>query len=531
MDATNFPFIRGRACVTDKQGNPVMTVRPSDVMLFEKKGGDRAPGILRAFRPADDCYIFEGFIDNSTPQDNAHKQRSFVLTVGIPNPSGQDEEEVTITLPVPDPGTETGNDNGKPNTAYKVQHGAGWQLVSMPVMLANSRVNSVFGDGSVRSALFGFDTERGYISTDALTFGKGYWLRFAGTGEGRVNGTERTIFEVRGLPGVGQAPADGWNLIGGISYDVPLSAITQSPANAIISLFEFNNGYKPATVLKPGLGYWVKLRADASLRLVKPFTGERGGGASKISGSQTPHDGVLASIPRSATLTVSDASGSRAELFFAPASAIERLGSDERVAAELPPAPPTTAFDARFASDFSFAADQGAATLRLQGSPPWVLAFDGSAGDAGTWEVSFSDGAFIASIDARSGGNASIPRPFDGTSSARILLRKSTPAQAAPSAFVLGQNYPNPFSVSATSAGAGTRITYEIASEENVTITVYDALGRAVRGLVRRTMTPGRYTTFWDGRDESGYEVPAGSYLYELRAGAVRRTNHMIVVK
>ncbi|MBI5647297.1 MAG: T9SS type A sorting domain-containing protein [Ignavibacteriae bacterium] len=526
VDASSFPFIRGRVCVTDKQGNPILNVRPSDAQLFEKKGGQRAPAILIALRPADDCYIFEGFLDNGETQDVKNRQRSFGILIALRNPSGQDDKDVTITLPVPDPGTETGNGNGQPNTAYKVTHGDGWQLVSLPVMLTDSRVNSVFGDGSVRSPLYGFDTEQGYRTTDALTFGKGYWLRFAGTGEGRVNGIERTIFDVTGLPGTGQAAADGWNLIGGISYDVPLASISQTPSNAIISLFEYNAGYKPATVLKPGAGYWVKLRPNATLKLVKPFAGS-GGGATKSAAVETDHARVVASLPRAATFSVSDAGGRGTDLFLAPDAAVRALTQDERVAAELPPTPPSSAFDARFAGDAGFAPDAGEQTLRLQGAAPWRIHMtDGT----GAYTFTLQDGTPLGTLDARAGSGIMVPAPADGGNITRVLVRKTVTQSGAPALFALGQNYPNPFRTGVLGSVA-TSLSYDVAAEQTVTLTVYDALGRVVRTLVSGLHAAGRHTAQWDGRETSGRPSPAGTYLVELRAGDTRITRHMIIVK
>lgn len=529
VDASNFPFVRGRVCVTDKQGNPIMTVRPADVMLLEKKGNERAPGILRDFRPADDCYVFEGFIDNSVPQDDKNKTRGIILVVGLQNPRGQDDGDATITLPVPDPGPETGNDNGKPNTAYDVQHGSGWQLVSMPIMLTDTRVASVFGDGSVRSPLYAFDPDLGYRTADAMAFGKGYWLRFAAGGSRTVSGLERTIFDVSGLPGVGQAAANGWNLIGGISYDVPLASITQTPSNAIISIFEYDNGYKPPTVtLKRGKGYWVKLQPSSTLRIVRSFTGD-GGYASKSTTFTSEHERVLSALPRTIDITAIDAAGAASSLFLTPQAVVDQLDHAARQAAELPPTPPSTAFDARFAGDLAFAADLGTTQLRLQGAAPWRLDIAPSTLD-GRIDLSEVGGSHLGSVDVRTGGTIVIPQPADGSSLARVVLHRSAAAEPQPTAFALGQNYPNPFAAGSASASA-TVIGYDVADAATVELVVYDMLGRAVRTLVSGIVPAGRHTALWNGLDDAGRAVPAGTYIYELRAGDIRLVRHLTIVR
>ncbi|MDZ7338779.1 MAG: GH116 family glycosyl hydrolase [candidate division KSB1 bacterium] len=71
----------------------------------------------------------------------------------------------------------------------------------------------------------------------------------------------------------------------------------------------------------------------------------------------------------------------------------------------------------------------------------------------------------------------------------------------------LEQNYPNPFN-------AGTRISYRLPAEGDVTLTVYDARGRMVCELVRARQQPGLYRLSWD------QAVPSGLYVATLRFAA-----------
>lgn len=71
---------------------------------------------------------------------------------------------------------------------------------------------------------------------------------------------------------------------------------------------------------------------------------------------------------------------------------------------------------------------------------------------------------------------------------------------------------PNPFSESV-------RLQYELASDADVRVAVYDAAGRMVRVLFRGHREPGGYQLLWDGRDHSGALVAAGSYLCRLQVG------------
>jgi photosystem II stability/assembly factor-like uncharacterized protein len=96
-----------------------------------------------------------------------------------------------------------------------------------------------------------------------------------------------------------------------------------------------------------------------------------------------------------------------------------------------------------------------------------------------------------------------------------------------PHAFILGQNYPNPF-------GFGALITYipfEIKLAGHVELRVYDAEGRLVNALLADELTANTYTIPWRGFDEEGRAVPAGTYFYELRHGSSISSRKAVVVR
>ena len=97
-------------------------------------------------------------------------------------------------------------------------------------------------------------------------------------------------------------------------------------------------------------------------------------------------------------------------------------------------------------------------------------------------------------------------------------------AQAVPSEFALMGNYPNPFSGSTT-------IGYELSSSSEVTIKVYDMLGREVATLVNEQKAAGQYEVTWDGRGNSGSSVSSGVYFYRIKAGDFTASNKMVVVR
>jgi hypothetical protein len=88
-----------------------------------------------------------------------------------------------------------------------------------------------------------------------------------------------------------------------------------------------------------------------------------------------------------------------------------------------------------------------------------------------------------------------------------------------PDQFVLQQNYPNPFNPATT-------ISYSLASQERVTLKVYDMSGREVVTLVDEQKDSGFHKVVFDGSDLS-----SGVYLYQLRAGNFEQTRKLTLVR
>ncbi len=93
-----------------------------------------------------------------------------------------------------------------------------------------------------------------------------------------------------------------------------------------------------------------------------------------------------------------------------------------------------------------------------------------------------------------------------------------------PTAFILGQNHPNPFNPVTT-------IEYNLPFRAPVTIEVFNTLGQKVRTLVNETKPAGQYRIEWDGHDNSGRMVATGVYLYRFNAGDVEQTRKMLFIK
>ena len=89
----------------------------------------------------------------------------------------------------------------------------------------------------------------------------------------------------------------------------------------------------------------------------------------------------------------------------------------------------------------------------------------------------------------------------------------------SPTAFSLEQNYPNPFNHS-------TIIKYQLPVDGEVTLAVYDLLGRQVAVLASEELAAGRYSREWNAAD-----VPSGVYFCRLNAGSFSQTRKIILMK
>jgi len=85
--------------------------------------------------------------------------------------------------------------------------------------------------------------------------------------------------------------------------------------------------------------------------------------------------------------------------------------------------------------------------------------------------------------------------------------------------FALGQNYPNPVNRS-------TAITWQLPAASDVSISLFDALGREVMTVVDGVHSAGTHRA---DLDVSG--LPVGVYLYRLRTGSHTDMKKLIIVR
>ena len=96
---------------------------------------------------------------------------------------------------------------------------------------------------------------------------------------------------------------------------------------------------------------------------------------------------------------------------------------------------------------------------------------------------------------------------------------KAVTSTSEPTQFALAQNYPNPFNPT-------TEIHYSLATDQFVTLKVYDILGREVRTLVNSNQTAGEQSVAFNTSD-----LPSGIYTYRITAGTFSSIKRMMLVK
>ncbi len=97
-------------------------------------------------------------------------------------------------------------------------------------------------------------------------------------------------------------------------------------------------------------------------------------------------------------------------------------------------------------------------------------------------------------------------------------------ATQLPAEYALHPAHPNPFNPLAT-------IRYELPVRTEVTLTIYDILGREVARLVDGMQPTGHHQAIWNGQDHAGQAVPSGIYIAQLMTPGYTKSIKMVLLK
>jgi hypothetical protein len=92
-------------------------------------------------------------------------------------------------------------------------------------------------------------------------------------------------------------------------------------------------------------------------------------------------------------------------------------------------------------------------------------------------------------------------------------------SEIVPVKYYLHQNYPNPFNPI-------TKIGFELPQAANVSLVIYDILGREIEKIVNDNLKAGIYEVEWNA-----VNYPSGVYFYKLVSDTYFESKKMILVK
>jgi len=242
--------------------------------------------------------------------------------------------------------------------------------------------------------------------------------------------------------------------------------------------------------MSPGKGYWLRAHEAGEITLTS-------GALAKTA----PKD--LSLKGRANTLTINGM-----DLYFGV-----DISGRERLSYSLPPKPPAGALDVRFKGDTRIALDK--AEIEIMSPYKSLTIICDVILDAGehiNWVLISENGSEYI-LDESS--EITVPKEETFTLEKKAVL---------PMGCTLHQNYPNPFNPI-------TSLRYDLPEQAQVTLTVYDLMGREVTQLVNSVQDAGYRSVQWDATDMHGKPVSAGVYLYQIRAGEFVQTRKMVLLK
>jgi len=338
---------------------------------------------------------------------------------------------------------------------------------------------SVYPD-AIDGTFYGFDGA--YFLAENLVNGDGFWLRFDEEGTNMVSGLP--------LESIVILITEGWNLISGISFPVDVNAIADDDGLIVSgTIYGFTPNYVNAETIEPGQGYWLRSSGDGEIIISNSTRSSR-----KIEFQPPEH---------MHTITLNNTS-----LYFGC-----DVPEEDMLSYSLPPKPPASAIDIRFADDTKLCTEAECVIEVMNDNKPLTITFDIKENEV--WELTDKNGNVFPLENA-------LDMEIDGDSEQLILKRKSL--SHFPFEFALLPAYPNPFNPITT-------LRYDLPEDALVILTVYDMLGREITQLVNTTQEAGFKSAQWDATNSMGRPVSAGVYLYQIQAGKFVQTRKMVLLK
>ncbi len=383
----------------------------------------------------------------------------------------------------------------------------GWNMISVPFIMNDVRKSVLYPTGTSNAFLY----QGSYVVRDSLKNSIGYWIKFSGPGLNHFTGTSIARDTI--------IVADKWNMVGCLSYPIRILDIT--PLDSVTPISNYwgystGSGYFIEDTLKPGKGYWIKVRHAGRLVLktgsvmMEP---SRTSQAKPLTAAQTDSKTDLTDLNK---LLVRDAAGRERSLYFSCTKS-----NVEAEKWEIPPVPFDGVMDVRFATNRMLEVSEKSREKEVKieiSSAEYPLTI--------SWEVKeFTEGAKLLAGKKEFLMNHTGDAVISSPGSPLKLFLAASSEKELPKAYILRQNFPNPFNPTTT-------IRYELPKDARVSIKIYDILGREVITLADEVQDAGFKSVVW-----SASAVASGVYMVRLEAKPADRspayvsTRKMIVLK
>ena len=359
-----------------------------------------------------------------------------------------------------------------------ISHIDDWNMVGLPVIMANSNFQSVFPT-SITGSSYGYNGE--YTQEEELELGRGYWLRFSDSGSTDITGTSMNELEVE--------ISEDWNIISGHSQVINIDEDIDDPLDILIAgtFYEFNGNYVATPLMIPGKGYWVRSSGEGVITF-----------SSSVRLTKSRHFQPQENLN---TITLK-----HGDLYF---------GNDVEVknplGYSLPPKPPTGAKDIRFSSDTKLCeSDECMIEVMNDGSP---LTFACEIKDGESWEIVDKSGSVFECDGVQ-------VLDFEGELETYVLRKSTTPK--VPVEFALFPAHPNPFNPVTT-------IQFSISDVETMQATslrIYDITGKLVETLVDEKLSTRNHSVKWNAEG-----VSSGVYFVLLKGSDQRDIQKVVLMK
>ncbi|MBD3176473.1 MAG: hypothetical protein GF320_14940, partial [Armatimonadia bacterium] len=438
-----------------------------------------------------------------------------------------------------------------PLTTYS----SGVHLVSAPYNYPGIDPKTIFGETTADFNMAWWNPALGEYAlypdgVSTIERGKGYFVEFTAPREISRSG-EPSDPAVRNQPFdiPLSAAGDGWNLIGNpydfetdwtkitVLYNGQSLSFADAVAQNLIagSLFGYDAALKDYfifTSMRAFQGYWVRALAEGiTIQTSNEPVVATGGDASARSETPMAKRGIEWSMQLVAQ--VGEYRDSDNYLGVAP----EDKGLDMRYDLDEPPMARTFAGDDVTVYFPATGADGSARMLAAD--------FRNSLGAGESWEVMVDTTVPSSDVTLSWPDLRSLPRSFSAT--LEDLATGETVAMRSASHYTFGSgdaqtprrlkvtlrsqsgaDNPTPQVLGVDSLARGVTVSYRLASDVDLRISVLNQAGRIVRTLVQdEHRSAGVHSETWDGRDDGGRALPAGEYRVEFRAvsedGAVGR--------